>query len=266
VTVTNGLPVLWQLQISHYNEKVRWALDHKRIDHVRRSLLPGLHILVARRLSGGSTTPVLTLEGRSIGDSTAIIAALEQRWPNPTLYPADPGQRARALELEEFFDEEVGPHIRRAVYHVLLDEPDVVVPLFAHGQPWLARAIPRLGFGPMSRAMRRAMAIEPEAAARSRELAVQGLDRLEAELGPSGYLVGDSFTVADLTAASLLYPLVLPPEFPYPTVTVIPEPGQEFVQSLADRPGPRWVSEMYARHRAPVGAVVVRRSVGGLNR
>ncbi len=83
MTVTHGLPVLWQLQISHYNEKVRWALDHKRIDHVRRSLLPGLHILVARRLSGGSTTPVLTLDGRSIGDSTAIIAALEQRWPSP---------------------------------------------------------------------------------------------------------------------------------------------------------------------------------------
>jgi hypothetical protein len=34
-------PVLWQLELSHYNEKVRWALDLKRIDHVRRPLLPG---------------------------------------------------------------------------------------------------------------------------------------------------------------------------------------------------------------------------------
>ena len=33
-------PVLWQLELSHYNEKVRWALDHKRIPHRRRALLP----------------------------------------------------------------------------------------------------------------------------------------------------------------------------------------------------------------------------------
>jgi hypothetical protein len=26
-----GLPVLWQLQVSHYVEKVRWALDYKRV-------------------------------------------------------------------------------------------------------------------------------------------------------------------------------------------------------------------------------------------
>ena len=40
------------------------------------------------------------------------------------------------------------------------------------------------------------------------------LDRLESELGVSEYLVGEEFTVADLTAASLFYPLVLPPEGP----------------------------------------------------
>lgn len=34
------VPVLWQLQISHYVEKVRWALDYKRIPHIRRSLVP----------------------------------------------------------------------------------------------------------------------------------------------------------------------------------------------------------------------------------
>src|SRR2546430_16684269 len=47
-----------------------------------------------------------------------------------------------------------------------------------------------------------------------------GLDRIVAELGPSGHLVGDAFSVADLTAAALLSPIVLPPEFPYPP----PEP------------------------------------------
>ena len=77
------LPVLRQLPLSHYNEKVRWALDYKRIPHLRRSLLPGAHAVEAQRLTGTvSTTPVLTIDGESIGDSTRIIATIERRWPN----------------------------------------------------------------------------------------------------------------------------------------------------------------------------------------
>ena len=247
--VADRLPILWQLELSHYNEKVRWALDYKRIAHVRRSLLPGLHVVVARRLTGGDTTPVLTVDGRSIIDSTQIIAALEERWPQPALYPAEPEQRARALELEEYFDEELGPHIRRAVYHVLLKYPDTVLPLFLRGQRPLGRMLIRGLFPIMKVAMRRRMTIYPEPALDSVGRTGEAMDRLEAELGPSGYLVGDSFTVADLTAASLFYPLVRPPQFPYPSVAEIPPEGRAFVDPLAARPGSRWVLEMYARHR-----------------
>jgi len=243
-------PILWQLQISHYNEKVRWALDYKRIPHVRRSLLPAWHAVKAKRLTGEiETTPVLTLDGRAIGDSTQILAALEQRWPRPPLYPEDEADRRRALELEEFFDEELGPHIRRAVYHELLPYPELTVPLFANGQrPW-ARALLRATFPLLRVGMRRSMKIYPERAEASREKTVAAMDRLEAELGPSGYLVGDSFSVADLTAAALFYPVARPREFPYPSVPDPPEPAREFVDSLLERPGGQWVAEMYRRHR-----------------
>jgi glutathione S-transferase len=136
------IPVLWQLQLSHYVEKVRWAMDYKQVPHVRRSLLPGPHSLQAKRLTGDTyTTPVLTIEGRSIGDSTAIIAALEQRWPHPPLYARTAAQRRRALQLEEFFDEQLGPHIRRAAYHELLPYPELLVPLFTHGEPLAAQTL-----------------------------------------------------------------------------------------------------------------------------
>jgi glutathione S-transferase len=45
--------VLWHLEISHYNEKVRWALDYKSIPHVRKTPLPGLHGLHALVLRSG---------------------------------------------------------------------------------------------------------------------------------------------------------------------------------------------------------------------
>ena len=244
--------MLWQLELSHYNEKVRWALDYKRVPHIRRSLLPGLHILKAKRLTGDtSTTPVLTLDGRSIGDSTRIIASIEERWPQPPLYPEDAAQGHRALELEEFFDQELGPHIRRVAYQELLPYPGLVVPLFSRGQPLPARILLRAGFPMLRLGMRRRFEINVEAAEESRAKTVAAMDRLEREISSSGVLVGESFTVADLTAAALFYPVTRPPEFPYPMIADhdLPESAREFLDSLAQRPGGKWGAETYHRHR-----------------
>ena len=246
-------PVLWQLQISHYNEKVRWALDHKRIPHTRRSMLPGVHQLIAKRLTGTVYSPVLTIGEQRIGDSTAILQALEARWPEPRLIPEDPDERKRALELEDYFDEELGPHIRRAVYWELLPHPEVVVPLFTDGGSRLSRALLRSGFPILRIGMRRFMNIYEEPASHSRERTVAVLDRLEDELRGRDYLVGDEFSIADLTAASLFYPLALPPEFPYrsPVFDELPDGAREFLGALRERPGAQWVAEMYRRHRLP---------------
>ena len=246
------VPVLWQVQVSHYVEKVRWALDYKRVPHIRRSLLPGLHAVKAKRLTGDtSTAPVLTINGRSTGDSSRIIALIEERWPQPPLYPKDPAQRRRAVELEEFFDEELGPHIRRAFYHELLPHPELVVPLFTQGRPRAARALLRTGFPILRVAMRRRFEISATAAANSRAKMVAAMDRLEREISPSGYLVGDRFTVADLTAAALFYPVPRPARFPYAMVADadLPDSFREFVDSLARRPGGQWVAQIYRQHR-----------------
>ena len=48
----NGVPVLWHLKVSNYNEKARWALDYKRIPHVRRAAAPGRHRAIAKGLTG----------------------------------------------------------------------------------------------------------------------------------------------------------------------------------------------------------------------
>src|ERR687891_2065497 len=117
-------PVLWHLEISHYNEKARWALDYKGIAHVRRAVTPGLQELTARCLRAGRTVPVLEMNGRAIGDSTKIIEEIERRWPEPPLYPSDPEERRRALEVEEYFDEDVGHDIRRVLFNDNLTEPE----------------------------------------------------------------------------------------------------------------------------------------------
>ncbi len=38
---------------------------------------------------------------------------------DPPLYPTDPVERRRALALEDWFDENLGPAVRRYVFHAL---------------------------------------------------------------------------------------------------------------------------------------------------
>ncbi len=243
------LPVLWQFRQSHYNEKARWALDWKGLRHVRRALLPGLHIGRVMWMTRQKSVPVLVLDGRVIADSTRIIAAVEAFRPDPPLYPAAPAERRRALELEDFFDEELGPYLRRSVFHDVLPHSNFASALLTTGFPPLARAAYRAAFPAVRVVMRFDMGIDDERAALARAKVITALDRIEAELRPSGYLVGEQFSVADLTAAALLSPLISPPEYPYPLPGPWPEPAASFRASVANRRAFAWASDMYRRHR-----------------
>jgi glutathione S-transferase len=95
--------------------------------------------------------------------------------------------------------------------------------------------------------------IRPERVKASRAKVEAAFDFIEREAGPNGYLVGDSFSVADLTAASILTPLVVPPQFEY--IKLPPErrsaAARAYRDSLKDHPGYQWVLDMYERHRSP---------------
>jgi len=247
-------PVLWQIDISHYSEKVRWALDYKEIDHVRRSPLPGTHIPIAIFLTHGAqpTFPVLQMDGRAIGDSTEIIAALEAKYLDRPLYPLKPEERARALELEDWFDENLGPQARLLPFYELIQEPKLFAEVAAENVPGpLARAKPLVGAYGRAYTSLRWGANSSEEAERAREGIVAAFDKLDAELakGNGKFLVGDRLSVADVTAASLFYPIVVPLEGPLSPDLPRPPALESFRQSLASRPGFRWVEETFRRHR-----------------
>jgi glutathione S-transferase len=242
-------PVLWHLKVSHYNEKARWALDFKRVPHTRRALTPGVHPLVTRLLGAGETTPVLVSGGRAIGDSTRIIAELERRHPDPPLYPADPGARSRALALEDFFDEELGPYTRMLAMHHALPDPDLFIAMFMPDLGAGARALVRSVFPGLRSAVQREFDLLGDGPERALAKCRAAAERLKAEAGPSGYLVGDTFTVADLTLAALLAPPLAPEQFPYPQ----PQRGHPRFEPVRKALGEmgllEWMREIYARHR-----------------
>ena len=239
-------PVLWQYTISNFSEKARWALDFRGIPHERRTLVPGFPR--AMLFSLRRTVPVLDLNGERIVDSTRIVEALERLRPEPPLYPEDPAERRRALELEDFFDEEAGHEMRRAVFHTFRDDHEYAAALLSWGlKPATARAF-RAMFalpGSMAYARRRYRIYPADAEAAIGKLEA-ALDRIASEAGPEGYLVGSRFTIADLTAAALLYPLVWPGEFPYD----LPRPPSLGpLEPLTKHPACEWIAETYRRHR-----------------
>lgn len=254
--MSDSTPTLWHLPVSHYSEKARWALDHKGVTHRRKAPLPGSHMVFALALTRGQqkTFPIIQIDGRNVGDSTAVLAAIEQRYPEPPLYPADPEQRRRALELEEFFDEELGPYSRHAVFYELINDPETFGEVAARSVPGpLGRSERLVGAYGRAYASLRFGANSSEGAVQARAKVIAALDRLERELDANGgdYLVGDEFSVADLTAAALFYPVVGPEGGPVPADQAMPSAFEEFREPLRQRPGYLWVEETYRRHRKP---------------
>jgi glutathione S-transferase len=231
--MSDSLPTLWQIEISHFSEKARWALAYKGVEHRRRAPLPGAHIPVALWLTRGEyrTFPILSLDGRNVGDSSAII---------------------EALELEEFFDEEVGPYVRHLAFHEMREDPARLREIAEEAAPG---ALP----GGMAAAYAHAYTSlrwksgDSEAAEVDRAKIAAAFDRVEEELGSGDYLVGEVFSVADLAAASLLFPVVAPDGGPSGEEG-LSKGMRRFREPLAERAGFKWVKEMFARHRRPAKA------------
>jgi glutathione S-transferase len=250
--MTEGAIELIQFPYSHYNEKVRWTLAHKRLPHARRNLLPGPHAPTVLRLTGQTQTPVVRFADRVVAGSAAIIDELERRFPERPLYPADPALRRRALALQAWADAEIGPMTRRGLFAVILRQPAYVCALFAGERSATTRALYRFAFPATRLAMARAMGLGGEASVAESHAAVQAaLDRLAGEIGPRGTLVGDELSVADVAVASLLVPAV---RVEHPAMRPI-EPLPDALAAWYDRwtahPAAAWVRETYQRHRPP---------------
>ena len=243
-------PVLWHFPISHYNEKARWALDYKRVAH-HRVPLGASYLPRAWWKTGQGSLPILHLsDGRAVADSTQIIAELERLHPAPPLYPADSDERERALALEEWFDEEVGHPVRTWILGYLWEhDPEAAFGVLSTGMEDTLR-LPKPLLPLMRRMYLARHSINEETRAVAREQVYAGFDRVKRELQPSGYLVGDSFSVADLTAAALLAPLVTPDELEFiAPPDLLPETLRAERETLSSHPAFGWVRMIYAKHR-----------------
>jgi glutathione S-transferase len=188
--------LLHDLTDSPFCAKARICLAVKGVSFRRLTLtVRGLRRL--RALNPLGRVPVLEHDGRVIADSTAIAHYLEERFPEPSLLPADPAARAYCALVEDWADESLS----------------FVVGAFRWLNPAnravaLRRTVRELGGGPpvgwiVARRARRRYRIAGWSAASLAhfdERLRADLRMLAALLDDRTFLLGRSLTLADVSA------------------------------------------------------------------
>jgi glutathione S-transferase len=99
------MPTLYGVLGSPFVRKVVVALAEKSMTYDREDVLPITGVNVEfRKMSPLGKIPAYRDGDRTLADSSVIIAYLEKIKPEPSLYPSDAYEYARALWFEEYGD------------------------------------------------------------------------------------------------------------------------------------------------------------------
>ena len=166
---------LYRFRFSTNVERVTLALADKGLEVESIWVDPDDRSPV-EQVSGQRLVPVLEDDGRVIPDSTAILAYLEESYPDPPLYPRDEARRAEIELYIDWFNRVVKRPPNEIEAELLSEHPD------------------------------------EERIATSAAAMRANLDRHEALLAGRDFLFGDSFSAADCAAFPFLkYALVRDP-------------------------------------------------------
>ena len=245
-------PRLYVFAISHYCEKARWALDYLGIDHDLKYLAAGPHRGVTRKLGlERSGLPVLVTDERVVQGSADILSWAETATRDDTRRLTAPATRDDCLAIEKRFDDVLGVHTRRYFYsEALVEQPKSLRPVFTRHLPILQKAGVFANWGLICKLMIRGMDLGPEQGQASRRIVDEELRWLDDRLSDGReFVVGYEFSRADIAGASLLAPLLLPPEHPvYRRLELPPKLAAE-IADWSERPSFAWARDMYARFR-----------------
>jgi glutathione S-transferase len=243
--------ILYVFNISHYCEKARWALDHFGIEHQVKHVMVGTHRRIARKLGAvRGSVPFLQAGDLVVAGSSAIIDWGEaQRGAQAPSLSGDDPEQARAIEKR--LDDVAGVHVRRFFYSdALITDPGSVRPMFSNGLPLWQRMAVTMGWSRIVPVMIKGMDLGPAQGLESRAIVEREMDWLDGLLADGRpYLSGNRFSRADITAASLLSPLVAPRQHPTYAAAVFPQAVAATMQEWAERPVLRKVRELYASWR-----------------
>ncbi|WP_437826794.1 glutathione S-transferase family protein [Sorangium sp. So ce1153] len=253
------------IPFSHFCEKARWALDRAGVPYREEAYLPLAHALPSRRAGGRRSVPVFVSRAGAICDSTDVLRYADACVPaEHALFPGEPDARRAEVEaLEERFDRELGPAVRRIAYFHLLPDEEAMFSVMrgslralegAGVAPpwWFGRGTFRAYFPVVRAIMRRMMRVDAAGAERSLGKLRAVLDAVNERLRDGRpFLVGDRFSAADLTFAALAAPLTAPERHPapFPPAGELPAGMRDLIEALRGEPAGAFVRRLYRDHR-----------------
>lgn len=246
-------PTLYVFAISHYCEKARWGLDALGADYELRHLPPGAHLQITSELgAAGSSLPLLVSGDLIVHGSSAILDWVDTKNADPSLRLAPDAEFAEACRaLEERLDDIVGVHVRRYYYsEAMVEHPESVRPIFTRDLEASERQAVEESWAIVRQVMIDSMDLGAEQGRESRLILETEFDWFDALLADGRrYLVGDRFSRADITAASLLAALALPEEHPTYGLLEVPPRVSRDLERWSRRPTAKWVGDIYRDHR-----------------
>jgi glutathione S-transferase len=164
---------LYGMPLSPFARKVLLVLDYKALEYENVPTFPGDEAPEFRAISPLGKVPVLEHDGFILPDTSVISRYLDRIAPENSIYPDDPQLEATACWLEEFADTKLmencaGLFRQRLINPKFFNEPtneEVVQSILNEGMP-------------------------------------QCLEYLESLTPESGYLVGDTLSIADFAVTT----------------------------------------------------------------
>ena len=242
--------ILYQFPLSHFCEKSRWCLDHKQLPYEAHNLIPGLHRLTTQRKAHSNTVPLLKDGPNWVPDSTAIALYLDGRYPELPLVARDPGQKQQILQWDQHAVA-LAVDVRRWLYIQMEGHP-LVRRVILGDHRWLRRT-EAVSWPLIIGTIKKHYGIHPDRAETTLKKIWYRLDPLEQALLANGgrYLIGTQLSLADISAASTLAPLLGIAETPWVPEgdEVLPAAVLALRDQLVDRPLGQYVLRLYQTER-----------------
>ncbi|MDX6670008.1 MAG: glutathione S-transferase [Solirubrobacteraceae bacterium] len=194
---------LYVVHGSHPCETVKRAMEMKGIPYKLVELPPPLHAPIQRLLFGERTVPALRLNGEKLSGSRRILRRLEELRPDPPLFPADAGARARQDEAESWGDEVFQPIARRLLWHAMRRNPGAMVSYSEHAKVPLPAPMIRMSAPLIARGAGRLNHVSDEAVRADYDALPGYLDKVDGWI-EAGVLGGEQPNAADLQIATTL--------------------------------------------------------------
>ena len=233
---------------SNFCEKAIWAFEVKGLAYESVQHLPFTHMRAIKKLSGQTAVPILEAHGEIIAGSADIVEYLEKHREGYSLYPDSQEDLTSALSWQTRLDD-LGATVRGAMFYDFLEDKPFFYRMLTADQKGLAMAAYKLMFKamvPMLRKMLEERAPDPD---QLRSDVSDVLDDIALKSRATGYLVGDRFTIADLTAAALLYPICMPDGSNGQALAENSPTGAKWLARWREHPACAYIHTIYDKHR-----------------